>query len=165
MIIVSTPRPDGHPNRLSIEINSNSIDKPVTISGITNGALAMALSARRDLKLPKRTKATAIQMPKIVAIVAAHTAMSNDVPKADKSWSFSSKPAYHFSDAPDQTETNLPALKLKITMMMIGRYKMPKPSAPSDRTSPFIRPISLPPPALDWVFQPPHHARLDSGHR
>ena len=64
-----------------------------------------------------------------------------------------------------QTETNLPALKLKITMMMIGRYKMPKPSAPSDRTSPFIRPISLPPPALDWVFQPPHHARLDSGHR
>ena len=102
---------------------------------------------------------------KIVAIVAANTAMSNDVPKADKSWSFSSKPAYHFSDAPDQTETNLPALKLKITMMMIGRYKMPKPSAPSDRTSPFIRPISLPPPALDWVFQPPHHARLDSGHR
>src|SRR6056300_1987430 len=165
MIIVSTPRPEGHPNRLSIEINNNNIDKPVTISGMTKGALAIALSARRDLKLPKRTKATAIQMPKIVAIVAAHNAISNDVPKADKSWSFSSKPAYHFNEAPDQTETNLPALKLKIIMIMIGRYKMPKPSAPSDRTSPFIRPISLPPPVSDWASQPPYHARLDSGHR
>ena len=30
--------------------------------------------------------------------------------------------------------------------------------------APFSEDIMIPP-ALDWVFQPPHHARLDSGHR
>ena len=77
--MVSTPRPDGQPKLASIAMNNNNIDKPVTASGITKGALATRLKNNLPLKSAKRTKAIAINNPNIVEIVAELNPISNDL--------------------------------------------------------------------------------------
>ena len=82
IIMVSTPRPEGQPKLASIAINKSNIDKPVTASGITKGALAKRLKNNLPPKSEKRTKAIAINSPKIVEIVAELNPIINDLCKA-----------------------------------------------------------------------------------
>ena len=112
IIIVSTPRPDGQPKLASIAMNNNNIDKPVTASGITKGALATRLKNNLPLKFAKRTKAIAINNPNIVEIVAELNPISNDLYKAVSKTSSYHNSLYHLVEKPAQTETSLPRLKL-----------------------------------------------------
>ena len=112
MMIVSSPRPAGQPKKVSMAMNNSNIDRPVTTSGITNGAEAMTLRASLPPKLPNRVKAKAINTPKNVEIVAAHTATYKDLPTAASNWSLFNRDRYHFVENPAQTETNLLSLKL-----------------------------------------------------
>ena len=66
----------------------------------------------------------------MVESVAAMPAMNNDLAKAANKASFSSKAPYHFTEKPDQTDDNLPALKLKAIITSTGIYKSNKAVMP-----------------------------------
>ncbi len=54
MVMVVMPRPAGHPINCSRATNSSSSDSPVMTSGMTSGAVVMALRVKRPLNCLKR---------------------------------------------------------------------------------------------------------------
>ena len=111
-MMVSTPRPDGQPKLISIAINNNNIDKPVTASGITRGALATRLKINLPLKTENLTKAIAINNPNTVEIVAELTPIRSDLYRAVSKISSVQSSLYHLVEKPAQTATSLLLLKL-----------------------------------------------------
>ena len=75
IVIVVAPRDTGQPMRFAMEMNRNSSDRPVMISGITSGAVIMPLSRIRPRSRRTRCRATATSAPSAVASVALTTAM------------------------------------------------------------------------------------------
>ena len=67
MVMVVAPREAGQPMRFAIEMNRNSSDRPVMISGITSGAVIMPLSSMRPRSRLTRCSATATSAPSAVA--------------------------------------------------------------------------------------------------
>ncbi len=68
-----------------MEISSSSCVMPVMISGITSGALTMAVSVNRPRKRLKRTSAIAASVPSTMAEVAATKPMRSDSQAAEMS--------------------------------------------------------------------------------
>ena len=111
IVMVVAPRFIGQPIRLAIEMNRNSSDSPVMISGMTSGAVTMPDSRILPRRRTSRCSASATMAPSAVAKVALRKAILRLSSAASSSFSSSSRLAYQRSEKPPQSVTSRESLK------------------------------------------------------
>ena len=84
MVIVVMPRPAGQPIVCSKDTNSSSSDRPVMTSGMTNGAVVMALSIKRPRNFVNRARPKPASVPKITEPDALITATFKEIHAASR---------------------------------------------------------------------------------
>ena len=84
---------------------------PVTISGITSGALTMPVSSNRPRNVLNRTREIAASVPSTTAPVDTTTPIFSDSHAASRIWSLCISSAYQPVENPPQTLTSEEALK------------------------------------------------------
>ncbi len=84
MVMVVTPRPAGQPMVCSSATNSSSSDRPVMTSGITRGAVVMALSVKRPRNCVNRARPKPASVPRMTAPVALITATLKEIHAASR---------------------------------------------------------------------------------
>src|SRR5271165_6799820 len=130
MVMVVMPRPAGQPISCSRATNSSSSDSPVMTSGMTKGAVVMALSVNRPLNWLKRARPKPANVPRITDPEALITATLSDIHAASSISSLLSSEWYHLrvgEFAASHTVTSLDALNENTTIDKIGMYKKAKP--------------------------------------
>src|SRR6202453_3845320 len=132
MVMVVMPRPAGHPIDCSKATNSRSSDKPVITSGITSGAVVMALSVNRPRNWEKRARPNPASVPRITEPDAFITATFSEIHAASRISSLWSSEEYHLrvgEFAESHTVTNFDALNENTTMERMGMYRNANPNA------------------------------------
>ena len=84
MVMVVMPRPAGQPIDCSNATNSSSSDSPVITSGMTSGAVVMALSVKRPLNCAKRARPNPASVPRITEPEALITATLSEIHAASR---------------------------------------------------------------------------------
>ena len=84
MVMVVMPRPAGQPINCSSATNSSSNDSPVITSGMTSGAVVIALSVNRPLNCVKRARPNPASVPNITAPEALITATLSEIQAASR---------------------------------------------------------------------------------
>ncbi len=134
MVMVVMPRPAGQPKTCSIATKVSRSDRPVITSGMTSGAVVMALNSMRPRNLPNLDSEKPASVPRMDAPVALITATFSEIQAASRISSLLNRAKYHLSVGElctSHTVTSLEALKENTTIDRIGRYRKakPKPSA------------------------------------
>ncbi len=111
IVIVVAPRFIGQPIRFAIEMNRNSSERPVMISGITSGAVIMPDSSSRPRSRATRCRASATMAPSAVAKVALTNAIRKLRNAAESSLSSCRRLAYQRSENPPHSVTRRESLK------------------------------------------------------
>lgn len=119
--IVSNPRPDGQPKRLSNEIKVSNRARPVIISGITNGAVNRVEKRVKPLNALRRERATAAIVPKKTEHVADVAAILSERKAAEISSELVNSFSYHLKLKPPQTDMSRELLKEYKIVNKIGR--------------------------------------------
>ena len=102
----------GQPIRFAIEMNRNSSDRPVMISGITSGAVTMPREQQPPAEPGTRCRASATRAPSAVASVALTMAMRRLSKAASEQFVVrASRLAYQRSEKPPHSVTRRESLK------------------------------------------------------
>src|SRR5260364_491401 len=129
------PRPAGQPIQLPSATKSSSKEIPCITSGITSGALIIALYKAKPRKRPIRASTKPPQVPSAAEANAVIIAMRNDSQAASSSsWSWKSA-LYHFSENRVHTVTSCDSLNEYAIRLMIGAWRKKKPMPNAVRRS------------------------------
>ena len=121
-------RPLGQPRNFSIPMNNINDDKPITMSGMTNGVVTAPTKKVFPRNLPNFATTIAAIVPRITANVAAIHAIFILIHVACNTIGSEISDLYHFIENPAQLLTNRDLLNENTATQISGRYmnKYPK---------------------------------------
>jgi hypothetical protein len=104
MVMVVVPLPIGHPKTFSRPTKNISRDRPITTSGMTNGAVIAPINRVLPRNLSNLVITIAAMVPKITDMVAERLATLRLVNVARKIIGFDTSDLYHRKEKPVQVD-------------------------------------------------------------